>query len=93
MGAWPLVPALEPAPVDEALAPLVAPHTAENSAVLESCAEACAAAQTEPRIAGVIAVPSDPAPMPAPFTVDVTNSTAGQATTIKIGSMCQWWTP
>jgi hypothetical protein len=75
----PVVPTLVPvwafAPelVDDAFAaaaPVVAPHTAENCAVLETCAEACAAAQTEPRIAGVIAVPSDPAPMPVPFTVE-----------------------
>jgi hypothetical protein len=53
-----------------AVAPVFAPQTAANSAVLESCAEACAAVHTEACICGVIVVPSDPAALPEPFTVD-----------------------
>jgi hypothetical protein len=55
---------------DAAVTSGAGPHTAANCAVLARSADACAVVQTEARIAGVIEVPSDPAPLPAPFTVD-----------------------
>src|SRR2546430_15022396 len=47
-----------------------APHTVMNSADDERSADACAFAQTDARIAGVMAVPSDALVPPPLFAVD-----------------------